>query len=247
MSNQPQSSPKNWLYFAFGSGATLLIGVIVFSILNFNKSSQTQVSGTWKVEAVNASGTPPITIIISPEGKIFALNPQNDKESVEIGKITKISDVATLPEGGKSLQADPFTTRSTKSNQSEAKTYAGAMNRSQQAHYIEKERWAKNIDELAVGIAAESDNYRYKTQPIDSIKTTNIKNYPGIAVQTAVAKKEGLQSYLGVSYLSRTSINDLTTSTILCESNEPTTKEAGLPRFDGKAMQCPDGYSNVVR
>ncbi|PZO42731.1 MAG: hypothetical protein DCF19_06795 [Pseudanabaena frigida] len=246
MSESPNN--KNWLYFAFGVGATLLLGAIAFTLLNLGKSAQSQSAGTWKVEAVDVpSGTPSITFIISVEGKIFALNPQNDKESVEIGKIVKVSDVATLPEGVKSVQANPFNTRSTRSNQSEAKTYVGAMNRGQQAYYLEKERWAKNIDEIGIGIKEESDNYRYKTQPIDSTKTVNIKNYPGIAVQTGLAKKEGLKSYLGIAYLSGTSSNDLTTLAILCESNEPTTKEAGLPKFDGKEMQCPDGYSNVVR
>jgi hypothetical protein len=248
MSNQPQSSPKNWLYFAFGSGATLIISAIAFGILSFNKSAQIQSAGTWKVEANGTpTGTSSVTIIISSEGKITALSPTNEKEAIELGTITKVSDVAVLPKDAQVLP-NPFvyfTNQAKKARQSEAKTYTGAMNRSQQAHYLEKDRWAKNIDELAVGIVAESDNYRYKTQPIGSIKTANIKNYPGIAVQTALAKKEGLKSYLGVSYVIGSSSNDLTTLAILCESNEPTTKEAGLPKFDGKAVQCPDGYTNI--
>lgn len=245
MSNQPQSSPKNWLYFAYGSGATFLIVTIVFGILNFNKSVQTQGAGTWKVEAVNASGTPPITFIISPEGKIFALNPQNNKESVEIGKITKISDVATLPEGGKSLQADPFTTRSTKSNQSEAKTYVGSLNRGQQAYFLEKNNWGQNIDILAIGIKSETENYKYSTQIINSIKTINTKNDAGIALQRGISKNERFKSYVGVAYLLTTQSGEITSLSILCESNEPTTKESGLPKFDGKEMQCPDGYTSL--
>jgi hypothetical protein len=247
MSNQPPSNHKNWLYFAFGSGTVLLLGSIAF-LLFLNKSAQSQSAGTWKVEANGTpAGTSSVTIIISSEGKITALSPTKEKEAIELGTITRVSDVAVLP---KDTQVLPnpfayFNNQGKKSRQSEAKTYTGAINRGQQAHYLEKERWAKNLDELAIGIAAESDNYRYKTQPIDAIKTANIKNYPGIAVQTTVAKKEGLKSYLGVSYLSGASSNDLTTLAILCESNEPTTKEAGLPKFDGKAVQCPDGYTNT--
>lgn len=240
-------SNKNWLYFAFGACTTLLLGAIAFTLLNLGKSAQSQSAGTWKVEASGVpSGAPAITIIISSEGKITALNPTNEKEAIEVGKITRVSDVAFLPKDAQ-VQSNPFANQANKSRQSEAKTYVGAMNRGQQAYYLEKERWAKNIDEIGIGIKEESDNYRYKTQPIDSIKTVNIKNYPGIAVQTGLAKKEGLKSYLGIVYLSGTSSNELTTLALLCESNEPTTKEAGLPKFDGKKMQCPDGYSNVVR
>lgn len=243
--SQTPSNNQNWLYLAFGAGGTLILGAIVFAVLNLGKSAQSQSAGTWKVEAsVVPSGSPAITIIISSEGKVTALNPQNEKEAIEVGKITKISDITTLPEGVK-IQSNPFANQANKARQSEAKTYVGSLNRVQQAYFLEKNKWAKTIDETAIGIKAETENYRYNIQNIDSIKTVNIKNYPGITVQTGTSKKEGLKSYLGAVYLSGTSNNDLTTIAILCESNEPTTKGAGLPKFDGKALQCPDSYKSV--
>ena len=130
-----------------------------------------------------------------------------------------------------------------RAKQSEAKTYVSTLTKGQQIFFIEKEKWAKTIEETDLGIKAESENYRYNIQNIDSIKTVDIKNYPGITVQTATAKKEGLKSYLAAAYLSGSSSSDVTTIAIFCESNEPTTKEAGLPKFDGQALQCPDGYT----
>lgn len=130
-----------------------------------------------------------------------------------------------------------------RARQSEAKTYVSSLTKGQQYFFIEKEKWAKTIEETDVGIKAESDNYRYNVQNVDSIKTVDIKNYPGITVQTATAKKEGLKSYLGAAYLSGSSSSDVSPIAIFCESNEPTTKESGLPKFDGQALQCPDGYT----
>lgn len=127
----------------------------------------------------------------------------------------------------------------------EGKTYVASMNRAQQNYFLEKKKWVKTIEESEIGIKAETENYRYNIQNIDSIKTVDIKNYPGIIVQTGTAKKEDLKSYLGAAYLSGSSNSGLTTITILCESNEPTKKEAGLPKFDGKALQCPDGYEVI--
>lgn len=241
MSQYP--SNKNWLYFAFGAGVTLLLGAIAFTLLNSSKSAQS--AGTWKVEADGVpSGSATITLIISPEGKITALNPTNEKEAIEIGKITKVSDITTLPETAK-VQPNLFANQATKARQTEAKTYVGSLNRSQQAYFLEQNKWAKTIEETAIGIKAETENYRYNIQKIDSIKTVNIKNYPEITVQTGLAKKEGLKSYLGIVYLSAVAGGETVSLSVRCESNEPTTKEAGLPKFDGKAMQCPDGYKSL--
>jgi len=247
MSNQLSNNNKNWLYFAFGLGTTLLLGT-AFILVNLNRSKQSLSAGTWKIEAIGVpEGTPAFTIIISPEGKVLALNPRNEKEAIEVGKIAKISDISTLPEGTK-MQSNSLFDQSNKAKQSEAKTYVGAMNRGQQAYYLEKEKWGQNVDALGIGIKFETENYRYNTQAVSSIKTVNIKNYPGITVQTGIARKEGLKSYLGVVYLSNVaSGNDTSTINLLCESNEPTTKEIGLPKFDGKKIQCPDGYSDLYR
>ncbi len=246
MSNQPPSNNKNWLYFAFGSGTVLLLGAIAFILLNLNKSAQSQIAGTWMVDAndLPSSRTPPITIVISADGKIIAIDPQHEKEAIKVGKITRVSDVVTL---ANDVKLKDVSSQGERARQSEAKTYVGSLNRAQQAYFIEKNKWGQNIEVLGIGINSETDNYRYNTQTVNSIKTTNIKDYPGITVQTGLAKKEGLKSYIGTVYLSTVSGGDMTTLAILCESNEPTTKESGLPKFDGKEMQCPDGYASVNR
>lgn len=244
MSHQTSAKQKNWLYFALGSGSSLVIGGIVFALLNFfSKPTQSQAAGTWQMETNGPpGGLPAITVVISNDGKVTVLNPANIKEAIELGKITKISDVAVLPEGA-NVQANLFINQSTKAKQSEAKTYTGSMNRAQQAYQLEKNQWAKNLDALAIGIKPETENYRYRVKIVNSIKTVNTKNNAGIAVNTAIAKKDGLKSYVGIVYLSNSgSSAEINSLSVLCESQQPTTKQSGLPKFDGKQIKCPSDY-----
>ena len=174
-----------------------------------------------KAEGSNASGLDPILLYLA----------------VGAGGVLLI---LTLPHLVKSF---PSADQANRARQSEAKSKVGSLTRAQQAYFLEKTKWAKTIEEVGVGIEAESENYRYDIENVDSIKTVDIKNYPGITVQTGTAKKEGLKSYLGAAYLSGSSSSDVRTIAIFCESNEPTTKDPGLPKFDGQALQCPDGYT----
>ena len=54
-----------------------------------------------------------------------------------------------------------FLNQASKARQSEAKTYVGSMNRSQQAYYLEKQQFSPNLQTLAVGIASRTENYGY--------------------------------------------------------------------------------------
>jgi prepilin-type N-terminal cleavage/methylation domain-containing protein len=54
-----------------------------------------------------------------------------------------------------------FLNQASKARQSEAKTYVGSMNRTQQAYYLEKQQFAPNLVTLAIGIAQKTENYGY--------------------------------------------------------------------------------------
>ncbi|MFN6142425.1 MAG: type IV pilin-like G/H family protein [Pseudanabaena sp.] len=56
-----------------------------------------------------------------------------------------------------------FLNQAAKARQSEAKTYVGSMNRTQQAYYLEKQQFATNLDTLALGVPQTTDNYGYFT------------------------------------------------------------------------------------
>ena len=98
-----------------------------------------------------------------------------------------------------------FLNQANKAKQSEAKTYVGSINKSQQAYYTERSTFITSIDALGVGIQTQTANYTYEvTAGADALAEAD-------AIASGV-----LNSYDGVVYL----VNS-TSRTILCETNSP--------------------------
>ena len=57
-----------------------------------------------------------------------------------------------------------FFNQANKAKQSEAKTYAGSMNRAQQAYYLENSEFAPQPAELGLGIQTSTENYSYTVE-----------------------------------------------------------------------------------
>jgi len=209
-------------------------------------TTQSEIKGTWaltpkKPKVSNVSPMPTLKVIITPEGKIFIQNLTDQNEYTEVGVIKKTSETSSLPPNAKII--DPYSSPN-RAIQSEGRTYVGSMNKSQQAYFIEKNSLSKNLQDLESGIKSETNNYRYTTKVDTSITTVKTKPYPGIAINIATAKKPDLKSYVGfVSLTDLPQFNDITPIAILCESIAPTMKAPPLPKWDGKNLNCPDGYS----
>lgn len=213
-------------------------------------SSQAAISGTWqltpqKPQVYMAVPMPPLTIIITKDGKLYVQDPLHQNEYTEIGVIQKTSDNTSLPANAKILS--PYSSPN-RARQSEGKTYTVTMNRAQQAHFLERASWSKNIQGLETGMASENENYRYSIKIDPAIATLKTKPYPGIAINLGIAKQADLKSYVGIVYLQHSpSFNDITSYAILCESNQPTMKTPSPPRWNGKEMICPEGYTAINR
>jgi len=124
-----------------------------------------------------------------------------------------------------------------RAKQSEAKTYVGSLNRSQEAFYLEKQQFAPNLEMLATGIPSETANYSYTINRIDPVR---VQNY-------GIAKRDGLRTYIGGVIITKSQVSsDLTSLTTICESDQPTTS---LPPpiifIEGQSPKCPSGYSEV--
>ncbi|MFQ3680243.1 MAG: type IV pilin-like G/H family protein [Pseudanabaenaceae cyanobacterium] len=115
-----------------------------------------------------------------------------------------------------------FLNQAQKARQSEAKTYTGSMNRSQQAYYLEKQTFAATIGFLGLGINTQTDNYKYgidtateiakDTTPANVANNTYVNNY---GVQRATT----LKGYAGTTWVGRTQAGDeANTLAILCEN-----------------------------
>lgn len=121
-------------------------------------------------------------------------------------------------------------------SQSAARSITGSMNRGQQAYYLENSRFARRINDLGMGITPDTDRYLYRTFAQGSGTKAR-------AINAAIARSEGLKSYIGFVRLSTQSRETFTLAT-LCESEKPT---RSLPSAQELAQlsektPCPSGY-----
>jgi len=112
-----------------------------------------------------------------------------------------------------------FLNQANKAKQAEAKQYVGTLNRLQQAHYLEKNRFAANLTDLANPVPAETNSYQYTiaASPLDAT------NY-------GTSRAAALKSYAGMTAVSLvTESKDATTTAVLCEANIPGATPASNP------------------
>jgi hypothetical protein len=115
---------------------------------------------------------------------------------------------------------------------SEARTYVGSINRSQQAHYLEKEKFAESLGELETGIPSETKNYIYASK---LLAPTRVQSF-------ATPKVDNLTPYVGAVILTKVK-DEGTVLATLCKSDQ-TTKTAPPEMIfkEGEAPICPEGY-----
>lgn len=102
-----------------------------------------------------------------------------------------------------------------KAKQVEARNNVGAMNRAQQAVYLEKQTFASTMADLGVGIPTATVNYQY-----------DFKNASGTGVANlASTLKANLKPYSGLVW-TQVIDNQSTTQAILCEQKTPSAADA---------------------
>lgn len=123
-----------------------------------------------------------------------------------------------------------------KAKQSEARNYVGTVNRSQQAYYLEYQKFATNLSELQVGIKSQSENYQYA---IAGGGTAD-------AQFKGVATKKALKSYYGMvgTTVGDSATSEALTLAIACESPGPTTTVANVTAF---GTVCENDFVSLAR
>jgi prepilin-type N-terminal cleavage/methylation domain-containing protein len=108
-----------------------------------------------------------------------------------------------------------FLNQAAKARQSEAKTYTGSMNRSQQAYFLEKQGFAPSLSTLALGIPSTTTNYAYTS--VGAIgATTGTNAFSSAAVTSGTSN---LKTYAGaVNIATPTGTGEATTLSTLCEA-----------------------------
>jgi type IV pilus assembly protein PilA len=112
-----------------------------------------------------------------------------------------------------------FLNQASKARQSEAKTYIGSMNRSQQAYYLEKQQFSPTLTSLGVGIAQSTANYTYYTGTDNAVAQAT-KATTGVNSWAFAGATAPLKTYIGgVSISTPGGSSEATTLAGLCESN----------------------------
>lgn len=132
-----------------------------------------------------------------------------------------------------------FQVQQNKARQFEGREYVGSMNRAQEAFYIENNQFTPDFNKLGLGLKQETENYTYSIVAID---------YKRIVQHIALAKIEGLKSYIGITYATNIgSTNEMTTMAKICESIQPTREMPPKPLLSGNEFSCPTGFADLSR
>lgn len=154
----------------------------------------------------------------------------------------KASDATTLPPG---VEVYNPKQQASRAQQSEVKADVGAMNRSQQAYFLENSKFASTLKDLGIGIKPETENYRYQILPQGDGKQQ--------VMMTGQSKKAGLKSYTGAVFITRTLAGEETSIAAICESTQPSMTAPAMPKLTpakpNQAAQivCPAGSQLVSK
>ncbi|MFM6453623.1 MAG: type IV pilin-like G/H family protein [Planktothrix sp.] len=152
----------------------------------------------------------------------------------------KMSDSARMPTSVtiKTPTASELKEQADQDTQLEAKQYIEIMNRGHQTSYAQYNLFKPNLEEFIKGLPAETRNYLYNIRIIDE---------KSMVQSVAQAKRTGLKSYIGIVYIIQpSSASNITTKSILCESDQPTQQLPSQPSFfTSRGVSCPAGYSVV--
>jgi type II secretion system protein G len=160
-----------------------------------------------------------------------------------------------------------FLNQANKARQSEAQTYAGSVNRAQQAFYLENSKFSGHgtgidsdaaLGKLGLGISPNTDNYIYEIKSTDTSEAASIfakpaKDTNGDGV-SEVDEGSALLGFLGTTAIASTTddaTGEATTVAILCKSEQTPLQAGGElpfaePEVDGIAVpECVDGFVSI--
>lgn len=127
-----------------------------------------------------------------------------------------------------------FLNQAAKARGAEAKANVGAMNRAQQAHFLEQYSFTTNIDDLGLGMDNSTDNFIYDAVDNGTL-ITGVTN-------RGTSRRTDIVSYAGSTFYQIGS-----TTTILCEADDPGSIAISNPTPPTLATsaQCPTNTREI--
>jgi serine/threonine protein kinase len=175
------------------------------------------------LEALQASGSPSSPLLTAAIGT-QETNPKARERTINIAVLQYVVlflAAIAWPENTPGMLQ--------KGKQAEGRQNVGAMNRAQQAYFLENNQFADSISELGIGIKTQTVNYEY------SIRAT-----PLTAFEYGVSRGD-LKSYVGGVFITRgeEAKGEILTVAIICETKSRGTKRPAEPIVQGNFVECP--------
>lgn len=124
-----------------------------------------------------------------------------------------------------------------KAKQAEARQNVGAMNRAQQAYFLEKNNFSNSLSSLGVGIKPQTENYQY----LPRATANQAFNY-GISRKGTPNSK----SYVGAVFAVKQK-DEIITLAILCEATSPGIFKPADPIYENGAIACGNNTKDIFR
>jgi len=154
----------------------------------------------------------------------------------------KASEATTVPENIQVIELEAFENlinQGAQKPEDEAKNYMYALTQVQQAHYLEQGKFAREIEEVSIGLRTETESYRYQIVPQgDNTQSVMI---------TAVAKDAQLPSYTSAVFVTQVN-GKMTPVAQICETAQPSTSPPAMPTAptgSSSQIQCPAGSRSL--
>jgi len=132
-----------------------------------------------------------------------------------------------------------------KAKQAEGKQNIGALNRAQQAYYLENNAFTNSIEKLGIGIKTPTENYNY------SIRAT-----PKAVFNHGISRQYYLKSYVGgvfavpakeIPNSKSSSQDEILTLSIVCETNSRGSSRPAEPTYKNGQLACGSGTRDLSR
>lgn len=132
----------------------------------------------------------------------------------------------------------PPETEEVKIPEIEAQKYIGVLTNAKQGFFIEFGTFTSKMKNLGLDIPADTKHYSYRVKELDS----------SLAQSLAIPKEEGLKSYTGGIFATPIEgTTRMTTTTIVCESNQPSQTPPDSPALVEGIPQCPEGFQVISK
>ncbi len=138
-----------------------------------------------------------------------------------------------------------FLNQANKARASEAKTYAGSVNRAQQAYLLENPNFVTaqaNFSQLGLGIKTQTENYTYNLAALGTAGVS-VKAKPTTpAANSAILK--GYGGFVAVGQTIAGGTGEATTIAVLCETNNPI--NSGGAVSDAALVGTAPAFTNIT-